>query len=168
MTLCSTQNILYLEDGCNFFPMPVVSCHLSHTIDSRTCTFASWEPITLARGPRLLVFTIRLHASAVFVVVCVCPSVSSRCSTETAKRRITQTTPHDSQETLVFGCRRSPQNSNGSPQWMRQVQVGWVKISDFRQITSSVGRLSHVSWSFSLIAPVSSWNWSALTQRDIL
>jgi len=29
-------------------------------------------------------------------------SVTSRCSNETAKRRITQTTPHDSPWTLVF------------------------------------------------------------------
>jgi len=43
---------------------------------------------------------------------CVCLSVTSQCSTETAKRRITQTTPHDSPETLVFdGCWRSRQNS---------------------------------------------------------
>ena len=34
--------------------------------------------------------------------VSVCLSVTSRCSTKTAKRKITQTTPHDSQETLVF------------------------------------------------------------------
>jgi len=42
-------------------------------------------------------------------------SVTSRCSTKTAKRRITQTTPHDSAGTLVFWCQRSPQNSTGSP-----------------------------------------------------
>ena len=43
------------------------------------------------------------HGS-VSVSVCVCPSVSvtSRSSTKTAKRRITQTTPHDSPGTLVF------------------------------------------------------------------
>jgi len=29
-------------------------------------------------------------------------SVTSRCSTKTAKRRITQTTPHDSPGTLVY------------------------------------------------------------------
>jgi len=34
--------------------------------------------------------------------IVLCLSVTSRCSTETAKRRITQTTPHDSQGTLVF------------------------------------------------------------------
>ena len=39
-------------------------------------------------------------------------SVTSRCSTETAKQ-ITQTTPHDSAGTLVFWRRKSRQNSNG-------------------------------------------------------
>ena len=43
----------------------------------------------------------------------VCPSVTSRSSTKTAKRRITQTTPHNSPGTLVFGCQRSPRNSTG-------------------------------------------------------
>ena len=42
----------------------------------------------------------------VSVCVCVCLSgclsVTSRCSTKTAKRRITQTTPHDIPGTLVF------------------------------------------------------------------
>jgi len=40
-------------------------------------------------------------------------SVTSWCSTKTAKRRITQTTPHDSSGTLVFWCQRSPRNSTG-------------------------------------------------------
>jgi len=34
------------------------------------------------------------------LAVVVCLSVTSRCSTETAKRRITQTTPHDTPRTL--------------------------------------------------------------------
>jgi len=45
------------------------------------------------------VFTMRRHASAVYAaVVClsVCLFVTSRCSTETAEHRITQTMPHDS------------------------------------------------------------------------
>jgi len=40
-------------------------------------------------------------------------SDTSRCSTKTVKRRITQITPHDSLETLVFGCQRFPPNSTG-------------------------------------------------------
>ena len=49
------------------------------------------------------------------VSVCpsVCLSVTSRCSTKTAKRRITQTTPHDTPKTLVFWYQRSPRNSTG-------------------------------------------------------
>jgi len=52
-------------------------------------------------------------------------SVTSRCSTEMAKRRITQTTPHDSPVTLVFGCRKYRQKFKcGHPQWRCQMQVG--------------------------------------------
>ena len=47
------------------------------------------------------------------VSVCVCPSVTSRSSTKTAKQRITKTTPHDSPGTLVFWCQRPPRNSTG-------------------------------------------------------
>ena len=36
------------------------------------------------------------------VCLYLCLSVTSQCSTKTAKRRITQTTPHDSPGTLVF------------------------------------------------------------------
>jgi len=45
--------------------------------------------------------------------VSVWPSVTSRCSTKTAKRRITQTKPHDSPGTLVFWRQRCPRNSTG-------------------------------------------------------
>ena len=65
------------------------------------------------------IFTARCYASAVYamalVCLCLCLSVTSRSSTKTAKRRITQTTPHDSPGTLVFCCQRSPRNSTGSP-----------------------------------------------------
>jgi len=40
-------------------------------------------------------------------------SDTSRCSTKTAKRRITQITPHDRPGTLVFWRQRSPRNSTG-------------------------------------------------------
>jgi len=56
-----------------------------------------------------LIFTARCYASAVLAMglclclcLCLCPSVTSRCSTKTAKHRITQTTSHDSTGTLVF------------------------------------------------------------------
>ena len=43
----------------------------------------------------------------------VCPSVTSRCSSETDKCRITQTMPDNSPGTLVFWCWKSWQHSNG-------------------------------------------------------
>ena len=46
------------------------------------------------------------------VFVSLCLSVTSRSSTKTAKRRMTQT-PHDTTGTLVFWCQRSPRNSTG-------------------------------------------------------
>ena len=45
------------------------------------------------------------YALAVYAMVlclCVCLSVTSRCSAKMAKHRNTQTTPHDSPGTLVF------------------------------------------------------------------
>ena len=50
---------------------------------------------------------------SVCLCLSVCLSLTSRCSTKTAKRRITQTTPHDTPGTLVFWCQRSPRNSTG-------------------------------------------------------
>ena len=67
-----------------------------------------------------VIFTARCYASAVpamglcpCLCLSLCLSVTSRCSTKTAKRRITQTTPHDTPATLVFWCQRSPRNSTG-------------------------------------------------------
>jgi len=48
-----------------------------------------------------LVFTARRYASAVLAVV-VCPSVTSRHCTKTAKHRITQTTPYDSPNSQTY------------------------------------------------------------------
>jgi len=48
-----------------------------------------------------------IYYGPVTVCVCVCVrlSVTSRCSTKTAKHRITQTKPHDSPGTLVLDAR---------------------------------------------------------------
>ena len=65
------------------------------------------------------IFTARRYASAVLaVIVCpsvrpsVCPTVTSRSCTKTAKPRIRLTTPYDGPETLVFRCQKSWRNSN--------------------------------------------------------
>ena len=89
----------------------------------QTCIWPSWchcHSLSLALVKSRLVFTARCYASAVLAMalclsVClsVRPSVTSRNSTKTAKRRITQTTPHDSPGTLVFWRQRFPRNSTG-------------------------------------------------------
>jgi len=69
-------------------------------------------PPSLASFKSRLVFTARCYASAVLAMG-LCLSITSRCSTKTAKPRITQTTPLDTPGTLLFGCQRSPRNSTG-------------------------------------------------------
>jgi len=61
-------------------------------------------------------------------------SVTSQCSTKTAKRRITQTTPHDSPRTLVYRCQRSPRNSTGvTPYEGAECRWGGSKSATFDQ-----------------------------------
>jgi len=71
---------------------------------------------------------------SVCVCVCVCVSVTLRYCIKTAKRRITQITPHDSTLTLVFWHQSSLRNSKGITSYGgREMQVGWVKIRHFRR-----------------------------------
>jgi len=66
------------------------------------------------------------------VCVCLCPSVTSRCSPKKEKRRITQTTPHDTPGTLVFWCQKYPQNSTGvTPYGGVKCKWGGSKSSTF-------------------------------------
>jgi len=68
------------------------------------------------------------------VSVCPCLSGTSRCSTKKAKRRITQTTPHDTPGTLVFWCQRSPRNSTGvTPYGGAKCRWGGSKSATFDQ-----------------------------------
>ena len=47
--------------------------------------------------------------------------------------------PHNSSGTLVFWCQRYPRNFTGvTPLRGRQIQVEWVKIGNFRQITGYI------------------------------
>ena len=97
----------------------------------------------------LTILTARCYASAVLAMglclcLSVCPSVTSRSSTKTAKRRITQTTPHDS-PTLVFWCQRSPRNSTGITPTRVPNAGGVVKIGDFRRITGFISMRCVVS-----------------------
>jgi len=87
------------------------------TLQPRPYIYLNVSVTWKSTSPQVL-FTARCYASAVLAMG-LCPSVSvsvsvtSRCSTKTAKHRITQTTPHDTLGTLVFWRQRSPRNSTG-------------------------------------------------------
>jgi len=67
-------------------------------------------------------------------------SVTSRSSTKTAERRITQITPHDYIGTLVFWSERSPRNSTGvTPYWGAKCRWGGSKSATF-DIYPSISR----------------------------
>ena len=85
-----------------------------------------WEPLSLCKVPLWLIsisgiligtfFTPQCYASVVCAMglcLSVCLSVTSRCSTKMARRRITSAVPHNSPGTLVFWCQRYPRNSTG-------------------------------------------------------
>jgi len=81
---------------------------------------------------------------------CVCLSVTSRCSTKTDKRKIKQTTPHDSPGTLVFRRQGSPWNSTGNRGKALAVKVvvseKWCDIDTLLLHTTS--RKYHISYLF--------------------
>ena len=69
------------------------------------------------------------------------PSVTNRSSTKTAKRRITQTTPHDTPRDSSFLMPKGfAKFDRGHPLRGRRMQVGWVKIGDFRQIAGYISK----------------------------
>ena len=52
--------------------------------------------------------------------------------------RKTQTAPHDSPWTLVFDAKKLFEVITGSPPRVRQMQVGYIKVNEFRQITRRI------------------------------
>ena len=88
-----------------------------------------WTTVTLLKvkcDHIKAVFTAQRHASTVYATV-VCLSVTSRCSTETAKHRIMQTMPHDSTGTLSFLMPKiSAKLKWGHPQSRCQIQVEYI------------------------------------------
>ena len=67
----------------------------------------------------------------VCVCVCVCVSVTLRYCIKTAKRKITQITPHDSPLTSFLTPKFIAKFERDHPLRGRQMQVGWVKIDTF-------------------------------------
>jgi len=56
-----------------------------------------------------------IYRRRVYVCLCVCVSVTLRYCIKTAKRRITQTTPHDSPMTLFSVAKYHDEIRTGSP-----------------------------------------------------
>jgi len=72
------------------------------------------------------------------------PTVSKHWR-QMAKHRITRRKPHDSSGTRFFIPKISAKFDRGHPLRGRQMQVGWVKIGDFREIAGyiSVGHMKY-------------------------
>jgi len=76
------------------------------------------------------------------VSVCLSVSVTSRRSTKMVKLRITQTTPKDRSGTLSFLTPKiSAKFDRDHPLRGRQMQVGWLKICDFRRLTGYISKM---------------------------
>ena len=72
----------------------------------------------------VIFFTVRRHARAICAVgLFVRLSVTSLCSTDTAKRRITQTTPHGMDASFLDAKDLAVKLKRGHPQRRRQMQV---------------------------------------------
>jgi len=74
------------------------------------------------------------------------PTVSKHWR-QMAKHRITRRKPHDSSGTRFFIPKISAKFDRGHPLRGRQMQVGWVKIGDFREIAGYIS-VGHISISF--------------------
>ena len=109
----SIQTFYYLFSRVCF---PGLMCAIFFDFSSLLSTkFENFAPLVIFYTTKPF-FTARCYASAVLAMalcLSVRLSVTSRSSTKTVKRRITQTTPHDSPGTLVFGRQRTPRNSTG-------------------------------------------------------
>jgi len=108
------------------------TAYVGYSFTGRSITqFSTFRSLLIA-----LLFTAR-YASVVYPSVCL--SVTSRCSTKMAKRSITHTTPYDSSGSLVFLKPKTSAKFDRDHSLLgRQMQVGWVKIGDFRQIAGYI------------------------------
>ena len=99
----------------------------THSVSHWTAWLATVACSIHRTRPEHLLVTARCYASVVLIAMALCPSVrpsvTSRCSTKTAKRRITRTTPHDSPGTLVFWCQRSQRPISKTVQDRRMVSI---------------------------------------------
>jgi len=87
--------------------------------------------------------------ACVCVCVCLIVSITSQSSAEMAECRTMQTSQRDSPGTLAFCCQKSPQNSTRvTPKQGHQMQLGWVRVTEFQQITHCILKKLQDSHSF--------------------
>jgi len=84
------------------------------------------------------------------MALCLCLSVTSRSSTKMTRRRITQTILHDSQDSSFLVPKIFAKFDRGQSMRGRQMQVRWVKIGDFRQITGYISKTVQDRRTFSI------------------
>jgi len=96
---------------CVFHPCGFVLTFSVHAFSILAKCAVSYLPFPFLRFYRAMLCIRGPVSVCPSVCLPVRPSVTSRCSTKTAKRRITQTTPRDTAGTLVSWCQRSPRNS---------------------------------------------------------
>ena len=80
------------------------------------------------------------YCTMLCLCLCLCLSVTSRSSTKMTRRRITQTILHDSQDSSFLVPKIFAKFDRGHPLRGHQMQVGWVKIGDFPQITGCISK----------------------------
>jgi len=106
------KNISKLKKLRTFSPvlLPVLLNHAVRVLSSSSSTGSRLNTASTSKIANITFRTLHFYRAMLCirgtthdpVSVCLCLSVASRSSTKTAKRRITQTTPHDSPGTLVF------------------------------------------------------------------
>jgi len=126
----------------NSFGLLLTSC--TETVQIKSTTAALYVPPPAVIFYRAMLCIRGTSHGPVSGCPSVSPSVTSRSSTKTAKRRITQTTPHDSPgESNFLKPKISTKLDRDHPLRGRQMQVGWVKIGDFRQIAGYISKTVH-------------------------
>jgi len=122
----SYQKILLHNQLCSF-KFPIVLCELCFVLH-----FHSFIPRDALLSAVYAVVVCRM---CVCVCLCVCVSVTLQYCIKTAKRRITQSTPHDSPMTRFLMPNIMTKFERNHPLRGRQMQVGSVKIRHFRRKT---------------------------------
>ena len=130
MRCCTVGVITCLEQGSGCL----------HMVQPMLLPFQT--PLSLALFESRLVFTTRCYASVVLAMA-LCPSV---CPSQFGVLlKWLNVRSHKQHRTIALGLsflmpKISAKFDRGHPIWGHQMQVGWVKIGDFRQINGYISK----------------------------